>query len=229
MENNIQNKDEENSGSKIEAERKEDLKQKKLRRSRIDRIFFGVCGGLGEFFGVNPIIFRLFFIISLLIGAWGIVIYLILSLVIPNTPLLAAHNYSDFPNVETRPVIGIFLIFLGIYLLVKDIGVLEQFSFFGFTHQIIIPAILIVVFIMFFVQYDVSFADIDENKSIFRTNKNKIFSGVCSSLSEYFNIDVNFMRIIFILFTILTLGIGLLIYLIYSIMIPLEKESDIAG
>lgn len=56
-----------------------------LRRSRRDRMIGGVCGGLGEFFGVSPFWFRLGFLIALVPGGVpGIVAYLILWLVVPS-------------------------------------------------------------------------------------------------------------------------------------------------
>ncbi len=56
-----------------------------LRRSRHNRIIAGVCGGLGEFFGISSFWFRLAFLIALLPGGVpGIVPYLILCLIIPN-------------------------------------------------------------------------------------------------------------------------------------------------
>jgi len=56
-----------------------------LRRSRTNRMIAGVCGGLGEFFGVDPFWFRLGFLIALIPGGVpGIVAYLILWLVIPS-------------------------------------------------------------------------------------------------------------------------------------------------
>ena len=56
-----------------------------LRRSRRDRMIAGVCGGLGEFFGVSPFWFRLGFLIALVPGGVpGIAAYLILWLVVPS-------------------------------------------------------------------------------------------------------------------------------------------------
>jgi phage shock protein C len=58
--------------------------QKSLRRSRSNHVFAGVCGGLGEFFGINPIWFRLAFILAALPGGIpGILPYLILWIIIP--------------------------------------------------------------------------------------------------------------------------------------------------
>lgn len=58
------------------------MKDNKLRRQ--NGILAGVCGGLGEFFGISPFWFRLLFILlSLPGGAPGILPYLILWIVIP--------------------------------------------------------------------------------------------------------------------------------------------------
>lgn len=57
---------------------------KALRRSRHDRVLAGVCGGLGEFFGISPIWFRLAMLLALLPGGVpGLLIYIILWIVIP--------------------------------------------------------------------------------------------------------------------------------------------------
>jgi phage shock protein C len=55
-----------------------------LRRPRHNRILAGVCGGLGEFFGISPFWFRLGFLIAFIPGGVpGILLYLLLWLVIP--------------------------------------------------------------------------------------------------------------------------------------------------
>jgi len=57
-----------------------------LRRSRRKRIIAGVCGGLGEFFGISAFWFRLGFLILLLPGGLpGLIPYLILWIVIPKS------------------------------------------------------------------------------------------------------------------------------------------------
>lgn len=57
---------------------------KSLRRSRSNRMAAGVCGGLGEFFGINPLWFRLAFLIATLPGGIpGPTLYIIMWIVIP--------------------------------------------------------------------------------------------------------------------------------------------------
>ena len=55
-----------------------------LRRSRSDHMLAGVCGGLGEFFGISPAWFRLAFLIALIPGGVpGIGLYILMWLIIP--------------------------------------------------------------------------------------------------------------------------------------------------
>jgi phage shock protein C len=56
-----------------------------LRRSRGNRWIAGVCGGLGQFFGIGAGWFRLGFVIALIPGGIpGILLYLILWIVVPS-------------------------------------------------------------------------------------------------------------------------------------------------
>jgi len=56
-----------------------------LRRSRRNRIIFGVCGGLANFFGISAFWFRLAFLIALIPGGVpGLLVYLLLFLIVPS-------------------------------------------------------------------------------------------------------------------------------------------------
>ena len=58
--------------------------RKVLRRSHNNRIIAGVCGGLGDFFGIAPFWFRLAFLIALIPGGIpGLGAYLLAWLIIP--------------------------------------------------------------------------------------------------------------------------------------------------
>jgi phage shock protein C len=59
---------------------------RKLYRSRTDSRIAGVCGGLGEFLGLDPTVVRLVFVLLALLGGHGILIYLIMWLVMPPAP-----------------------------------------------------------------------------------------------------------------------------------------------
>jgi phage shock protein C len=58
--------------------------RKPLRRSRHNRIIAGVCGGLGDFFGISAFWFRLAFLIALIPGGVpGFLVYFLMWLIVP--------------------------------------------------------------------------------------------------------------------------------------------------
>lgn len=57
---------------------------KRLRRSRSNRMLAGVCGGLAEYFGIHPAVFRVAFVVITLLPGEGLLIYLAAALVVPD-------------------------------------------------------------------------------------------------------------------------------------------------
>ncbi|MGE5603318.1 MAG: PspC domain-containing protein [Nitrososphaerales archaeon] len=63
------------------------MNEKKLYRSNSDKMIAGVCGGLGQYFGVDPTLIRLIFALLVVFGVGsGIVLYIILAIVMPPEP-----------------------------------------------------------------------------------------------------------------------------------------------
>ena len=61
---------------------------KKLYKSNTNKMICGVCGGLGEFFVIDPTIIRLIWAILGLMGGSGIVAYLLAAVIIPNSEII---------------------------------------------------------------------------------------------------------------------------------------------
>lgn len=57
--------------------------KKRLTKSKKERMLFGVCGGLGEYFGIDPTFIRLAFAALALQGI-GIVLYIVLAIIMPS-------------------------------------------------------------------------------------------------------------------------------------------------
>ena len=80
--------------------------QKRLYRSTQDRMFAGVCGGIGEYLDVDPTLVRLVFVaLSLLSSGSGLVIYIILMLIVPEQPaeqrkLKPKHEVTETPSED---------------------------------------------------------------------------------------------------------------------------------
>ena len=55
----------------------------------------GVCAGLGEYFDLDPVFFRLFFLASLFFGGLGALIYLLLWIMAPELPGAEGDHGSE--------------------------------------------------------------------------------------------------------------------------------------
>jgi len=62
--------------------------QKRLYRSRTNKTFSGVCGGLGEYLNVDPTLVRVLWVIASLFmaGFPGLIVYIIMAAIIPEAP-----------------------------------------------------------------------------------------------------------------------------------------------
>jgi phage shock protein C len=59
---------------------------RKLYRSRKNKILFGVCGGLANYLGVDPTLIRILFVAFAILKGYGIIIYLLLAILMPEEP-----------------------------------------------------------------------------------------------------------------------------------------------
>jgi phage shock protein C len=99
-------------------------KIKKFYRSRNDRVIFGVCGGLAEYFQIDGVLIRALFVLLTFTGGFGILLYLILAVVTPlepkksgeAIPTIDPENFTDKHNF-----LGVIVIFLGLVLLLQQI------------------------------------------------------------------------------------------------------------
>lgn len=61
--------------------------------------------------------------------------------------------------------------------------------------------------------------------NLYRTRINKVIGGVAAGIAEYFKIDLMLVRILFIILTIFN-GIGLLIYIVLWIILPMKPYNE---
>ncbi|MDY5987174.1 PspC domain-containing protein [Sporofaciens sp. SGI.106] len=62
------------------------MEQKRLYRSRNQRMVCGVCGGIAEYFNIDPTLIRLAWVLFALSAGSGILAYIIAAIVIPDEP-----------------------------------------------------------------------------------------------------------------------------------------------
>lgn len=62
------------------------MTEKRLYRSNVSKMIGGVCGGIGEYFNIDPTIVRLIWVFAVLWGGFGILAYIVAWIVIPLNP-----------------------------------------------------------------------------------------------------------------------------------------------
>ena len=61
--------------------------EKKLYKSNQNKMLDGVCGGIAEYFGIDPTVVRLIWALFSLMGGCGILAYIIAAIIIPRKPV----------------------------------------------------------------------------------------------------------------------------------------------
>jgi len=100
---------------------------RRLERSRDDRILAGVCGGLGEYLGVDAVLIRIAALVLLFAGGAGALLYLIGWIAMPEaaeTRVGAAAGSAPAPPPERTSgavALGLLFVALGAFFLVDEI------------------------------------------------------------------------------------------------------------
>lgn len=127
---------------------------KKLYRSRKNKMIGGVCGGLGEYFEVDPVLIRILFVFLTFFHGSGLILYILLMIIVPQEPIVfneETNNSSSESEISeedisiktnakkgnTKKLFGIALLVIGILLLLDNIVSIFDFEF-------IFPIILII-------------------------------------------------------------------------------------
>ncbi len=74
---------------------------KRLYRSRRDKVIGGVCGGIANYFGVDPILIRLFFILMFFAEGAGLLAYIIAWIIIPKKPSFVGEESKEDSDTFT--------------------------------------------------------------------------------------------------------------------------------
>lgn len=129
---------------------------KKLTRSSTNKMISGVCGGIAEFFNIDPTLVRILYVLIALNSTTSfIVIYIICSIIIPEDDGVIYQNETNYGLRDNSTLfLGIGLIILGGILLSRTVLTYYDFRIIHtinrFLRQItrLWPALLIVLGIL---------------------------------------------------------------------------------
>lgn len=141
---------------------------KKLYRSKQDRMISGVCGGIAEYYDMDPVWIRLIAILLALFQGVGVIVYIVAWILIPENPnqkaktskigkdskemtsiktasKVASKTVSNTQNVKDRaPIVGIIFIIIGALFLINNL--------FDISSKILIPSAIILVGILLLIK-----------------------------------------------------------------------------
>ena len=61
-------------------------------------------------------------------------------------------------------------------------------------------------------------------KRLYRSRKDKVLGGVCGGIAEYFQIDPVLVRLLWVIFILISMGLGIIAYIIAWIIVPEEPK-----
>lgn len=201
--------------------------RKRLYKSPYNYILFGICGGISEYLNINPVLLRILFALTGIFGGWGIIAYAISFVLIPEHP--SQRDKHILTRLLTQRAFGFLLIGIGVYYWLPPFGV------FNYVSQINLSGSLFISGIITFLGLALMLRGIrNEPKAnelphkFFRPKNNRRLLGVCGGLALYLQTDVNLIRVLFLIFSFLTLGLTLLLYLLLGLITPSEEVSGVA-
>jgi phage shock protein C len=94
----------------------------RLRRSKSERVIAGVCGGLGRYFGVDPVWFRLAFVILAIGGGSGVLFYVIAWIAIPEEGADTSRFSGSDLGTRGPLIAGVILVGVGLLFLADNLA-----------------------------------------------------------------------------------------------------------
>ena len=208
---------------------------KHLYRSQANRVLGGVCGGLGHYFNIDPVLVRLVWLLLILFGGIGLVLYLIAWVIIPaEKGSEATEDDAGVPSAQGKGRFwwGLALMGMGV--------VIWGGSQFRFIYWPMIPGVhlqsrdfvsvallLVGVYLLYTFGRAASGESVSQEKRLYRSRDERKLGGVCGGIAEYFQIDATLIRVLFVAGCFFYLA-GLLIYVVLLVSLP-ENPLELAN
>lgn len=140
--------------------------EKKLQRNQQDKMIAGVCSGLADYFDLDVTWVRIAFVVAVILGASGLLAYLVLWIAVPKKPYLP--NYGQFTanykvndpantsnlmqgvpyskpkkkdNGKGRLIVGVIFIVFGIFFLLNEFNLIPDWIDFNNLWPLILIGI----------------------------------------------------------------------------------------
>ncbi len=208
----------------------------------------GVCGGIAAYAGVDATLVRLAWVLITLIGGSGILLYIAAMILMPKEAESPGTGTTVPPpgSRKTNTTFwGILFVGAGLFWLAVNLGMPVWHHWWGFSMQIVVPLLLILMGVTFLFggrnYFSVAPEDASsprgtdddfsrespgaEQSRLTRSRTDKKLAGVCGGIGAAMKVDPVIVRLGFVLAALASVGIMLVIYIVLAIVVPLEPEN----
>lgn len=202
---------------------------KRLYLSQHNYLLLGVSGGIADYISVSPYLIRAIFIITGLLGGWGIVAYLICAVLIPDHP--SQKPNGKLSKLNSSKFVGLSLIGVGIYYWLPSFGIFRLIDSINLSRNFFIALLFLVSGFYFILVIRTKTVDkeIIKPKKLERSLSQRRLLGLCGGLSTYLSADINLIRMFWVLLSFITLGLAGLFYLVAAYFIPNQIIEDVTN
>jgi phage shock protein C len=221
---------------------------KRLQKSRTDRMLDGVCGGIAEYFELDPTLVRIAWVLLTLFGGSGVILYIVAMIIMPSAPITPLAPQRPRSSGNNTKFWGILLVVAGSLWLLGNVGVPFWRGWWTFSWDIGLAVLLILAGVAFLFggrnYVSTPPASVDESvtgqeanelstaytasprvRRLHRSRKDRKLFGVCGGLGEYFGLDATIVRLLFVVAVIGSFGVAVLAYAVMAILVPDELPT----
>jgi phage shock protein C len=234
--------------------------QRRLYRSRTNKVLAGICGGIGEYLNIDPTIIRVMVIAMTIFGGSGILLYVVSYFIIPEpgsgyVPSVGSAHASSFALA-----VGVVLVGIGVLLLLDNLDFISFHRWWNIGWDVALPAVLIGAGLLLLTRKkpfkdeaapvsaaaegtvsDETLSLVDEGsstpppnpppaggpasaKTLRRSKTDRRLLGICGGLAVFFGLDSTIIRLMYVIFTVLSAGAGFVLYALMFFIVPEEQN-----
>ena len=239
------------------------MTKRMLYRNPTDKVIAGVCGGIAEYFGWDPVLVRVLWVVATF-ATWGggLLAYILLAIFLPTGDNKVGQLRPPALELSQKGVTwaaGI-LMGLGVMWLLANLGILPGIwrTFWTLVAVLFWPAVLIGAGYLLLransqrnIDQDVAdaarrvkesvngampssdqlkngFEHLQSSMPLQRSRTNRMVLGVCGGMGEKFGIDANLIRLLWVAFTLGTMGFGAIVYAAVAVLLPEAQAATSA-
>ncbi len=257
------------SGETAQGQRSADSAQtevparRMLFRHPVHRVLGGICGGIADYFGWDPALVRILWVVVTLATAvgGGILAYVALWMLLPVGTAEGGQQRPAALELNERNLsrAAVLLMSLGVLWLLANVGILPWMwdAFWGVMGIFFWPALLIGAGYLLLrytgkelnfnwrgtgdrVKHSVnghmpskedvkqSMRNARQRFPLKRSRSDRIFMGVCGGIGQRLGVDANLVRLVWAAFSVGSIGMGVLVYVLLGLFLPEEQVTDLS-